>query len=251
VLTIVCDALEDEGIWHTLAFGTLLGAVRDGDLIAWDHDFDLFARPADRERIVELSEALEPETGVAIKYAYLPSEDLAVAPPGVERFNASALVVFERGEPIGDIYTYSLFEDGILRQYDLPNEIYWCPRNSFPAWFFEDRTRVGLGRETFWAPADPERWLAYVYGDDWRVPYRAAQRGGEERDGMTSLGDRIAPDLHGLVAACLAAGWDRSQYARADLPAWPRRLLGAGPGRWRGDTRGVEFETFEDLIRWR
>lgn len=250
VLTIVCDALEDEGIWHTLAFGTLLGAVRDGDLIAWDHDFDLFARPADRDRIVGLSDALEPETGITIKYAYLSTEDLAVAPAGIDRFNASALVVFERDEPIGDIYTYSLFADGVLRQYDLPQEIYWCPRNSFPAWFFEGRTRARLGGETFWAPADPERWLAHVYGNDWRVPYRAVQRGGAERAGTTSLGDRESPDLHALIAACERAGWDRGVYAGVGLPAWPRVVRGAGPGRWRGDPRGIEWERLEDLARW-
>lgn len=43
----VCDA---EGIWYTLAFGTVLGAVRHKGFIPWDSDADVVIRLADVDR---------------------------------------------------------------------------------------------------------------------------------------------------------------------------------------------------------
>lgn len=230
-LVAVTELLDRHGVWYALGFGTLLGAVRDGDLIPWDHDFDLFARPRDRQLIVELSEELEP-LGYAIKYAVLRAdENLAIAPDDLVSFNAAALVVLKDDKPIGDIYTPWLFEDGILRHFDFEREVWWCPRNSFPAWFVEDldpRRDVARvrGRE-YPTLRYAEQWLAHVYGDDFRVPWRCTQKGGPQREGYTAVGDRAAPDLGELVAWCERQGWDRAEYA--GLPAWPRSVRGLGP----------------------
>ncbi len=40
-LTEVLGVLRNAGITHWIACGTALGAMRDGDFIAWDHDIDL------------------------------------------------------------------------------------------------------------------------------------------------------------------------------------------------------------------
>lgn len=226
-LVVVADFFERHGIWYALGFGTLLGAVRDGDLIPWDHDFDLFARPIDRQRIVELSEELEP-LGYAIKYAVLPAEvNLAVAPEDLVSFNAAALVLMKGERPIGDIYTPWMFEDGMLRHFDFEREVWWCPRNSFPAWFVEERETARVRGREYPTLRYPEQWLAHVYGDDFRVPWRCTQKGGEAREGFTAVGDRASPDLEALIVWCELQGWDRSEYV--GLPEWPRRVMGLGP----------------------
>ncbi|HPF94567.1 MAG TPA: LicD family protein [Tenuifilaceae bacterium] len=50
VLFDVVDFLENEGIGYHLEGGTLLGLVRDGDLLPWDHDIDLSISVNDAER---------------------------------------------------------------------------------------------------------------------------------------------------------------------------------------------------------
>lgn len=55
----VCAAA---GIDYTLAYGTALGAVRDGDLIAWDPDADVWVASADHARLrAACAELLGPE----------------------------------------------------------------------------------------------------------------------------------------------------------------------------------------------
>ena len=46
--SLICDEL---GLKHWLAFGTLLGAVRHGDFIPWDDDFDVYMPRQDYEAL--------------------------------------------------------------------------------------------------------------------------------------------------------------------------------------------------------
>ncbi len=43
--------LEENGIWYSLACGSVLGAVREGGFIPWDRDIDFFVKIEDVEKI--------------------------------------------------------------------------------------------------------------------------------------------------------------------------------------------------------
>ena len=47
------DVCDENGIWYSLAFGTMLGAVREKNIIGWDTDVDVFVLHKDLERVRE------------------------------------------------------------------------------------------------------------------------------------------------------------------------------------------------------
>lgn len=229
---IIASALFDlqqlfarRGVWHSLTYGTLLGAVRGGDIIAWDYDFDLFIKPADLP-LIEDAMAAAPH-GLTVERAILDGDALAVNPDRIGAFWGSHLKCLKDGEAVGDLYAFSLFNDGVLRRFDLAQDAYWCPHSSFPHFFVEQLGHATIRGHRYPAPQHAEKFLAGVYGDDWRTPYRAVTQGGEGRAGTTTHGDRYEPKLAAEVAWCAAQGWDRSRYA-GELP-WPRPIRGAGP----------------------
>lgn len=225
-LAYLVHRLSQEGIWYSLAYGTLLGALRERDIIAWDYDFDLLIRPSELPRIFALGGRLA-EDGFSFRPTRHTASALALNPAGVTEFATAAIGVFHQGFKVGDLYAFSVFADGVMRRWDFERDVYWCPHSSFPAWFVEGEAKVELRGKTYSAVRSPEKWIAGIYGEDWRVPYRAAKQGGALRDGVTVHGDRYEPKLHAEIAWCEAQGWDRSVYANA--PAWPRLVGGAGP----------------------
>jgi len=60
-------SFEDKSIKYWLDEGTLLGVVRDGDLIEGDHDFDFSVEFADISNIIEICEILK-NKGYNVKY---------------------------------------------------------------------------------------------------------------------------------------------------------------------------------------
>lgn len=213
------------GIWHSLTYGTLLGAVRDGDIIPWDYDFDLFIKPAEVALIEDV--LADAPRGLTVERAVLDGGMLAVNPERMASFWGSHLKCSKDGEAIGDLYAFSLFNDGVLRRFDLAQDAYWCPHSSFPHYFVEQLGHASIRGERYPAPQQAEAFLAGVYGDDWRTPYRAQMQGGLAKAGTTTHGDRYEPKLAVEVAWCEARGWTRDKYA-AEL-AWPRPIRGAGP----------------------
>jgi hypothetical protein len=222
----VHSALERHEIWHCLIFGTLLGAVRDGDLIAWDHDLDLLIRPVDIPRVLALNEELASE-GLSFWTGRATGTQLAVNPGRLPWLDCGFLCIVAENGACGELYAPSLFADGILRLYDFEQEATFWPQNSFPSFVVSELATALVRGEPFPVPAMSEQLLEWQYGTDWRTPYRSVRDGGDPRDGSTSHGDLTHHDLAEQLAWCEANGWDRSIYL--GQPAWPRPLGGAGP----------------------
>ena len=206
------ERFVEHGIWHCLTYGTLLGAVRDGDLIPWDYDFDLMIRPCDVGRVLALTRA-SAARGIAFQPVQVPAGALAVNPLGLGPAWGGAVGVFADGDKIADLYAFTLFDDGVLRRFDVEQDVYWVPHSSVPHFFFERLESAAIRGRTFPIPQHAEVFLAGVYGEDWRTPYRAVRQGGAPRDGATDYGDRYEPKLAAEIAWCEAHGWNRSKYA--------------------------------------
>jgi SAM-dependent methyltransferase len=156
----VLAALEEAGTQGFLAYGTLLGAVREGALIGHDSDADLgylspYSHPVDviresfalQRRVAELGFETYRYSGFAFRV------DVAEA-DGSKR----GLDVFGGfiAEPVGD----------------KPAMLYLMGEIGAPfrrEWIYPLTTATLEGR-TFPVPADSERLLVATYGPSWRVP---------------------------------------------------------------------------------
>jgi SAM-dependent methyltransferase len=191
----VIEVVAECGIEAFLAYGTLLGAVRDGKLIGHDSDADLgyvsrHEEPADV--VIEsfgLQRALEARGYQVVRYS-------------------GAAIKVDVVEPDGAVRGLDLF-GGFMRegQLHLLGEI----RTPFrPEWIFP-LTEATLEGHPFPVPAEPERLLVATYGESWRVPDPAFHF-----ETPTSTSRRLN-------------GWFRG--TRVGRPTWDRLYLSGDFGR--------------------
>lgn len=51
ILEFIDKTLTEKGLWYSVAYGTLLGAVRENGFIPWDMDVDVFIKLPERETV--------------------------------------------------------------------------------------------------------------------------------------------------------------------------------------------------------
>jgi hypothetical protein len=156
----VLGAIKDAGVEAFLAYGTLLGAVREGALIGHDSDADLgyvsrHSHPVDviresfrlQRRLVELGYDTYRYSGIAFKVDVVESDGFR---RGLDVFGGFI------AEPVGDAppMLYLMGEIGSPFELD---------------WIYPLGTATLEGR-TLAVPARPEKLLEATYGPGWRVP---------------------------------------------------------------------------------
>lgn len=112
---------EKNGVLYQLAYGSLLGAIRDGGQIPWDYDIDVFVPYSEKDKLIE---ALMKDLNEKF-YFYCPEVDkkcrhfmMRLAPKG---YNTSALhvdVFYVIGAP-DDAKSQKLFSKEVLNCFNL------------------------------------------------------------------------------------------------------------------------------------
>jgi SAM-dependent methyltransferase len=150
----VLGALRKTGVEAFLAYGTLLGAVRDGRLIGHDSDADLGYVSEHTEPVDVMRESFRMQR-VLVELGYR-----------VTRYSGAAfkLDVIESDGTVRGLDVFGgFFRDGRLH---LMGEI----RTPFRREWIFPLGETTLEGHRFPAPADTDRMLTATYGKSWRVP---------------------------------------------------------------------------------
>jgi len=154
------DVLERHDIPYWLEDGTLLGIVRDGDLIPWDHDADLSIPGEYAERVAKL------------RARWLPRYVLA-AKRTTHRWLPGGLSSLEVHRPI-DLLRRVNFHIDLLAKYRVGDRYRWIDSKALKhgdhKWYDRIETIEWRGRKVR-IPADPEDYLEMRY-PGWRTPVK-------------------------------------------------------------------------------
>ncbi|WP_344151338.1 class I SAM-dependent methyltransferase [Nocardioides koreensis] len=263
----VLTALEQSGVEPFIAYGTLLGAVRDGELIGHDSDADLgyvsaHDHPADvilesfrlQRTLVEQGFAVTRYSGIAFKVLVEESDG---ARRGLDVFGG-------------------FMRDGMLY---LMGEVGHPFR---PEWV-RPRSQVTLEGRSFPAPAAPEHLLEAMYGPTWQVPdpaykfetprstvrrlngwFRGTRVGREQvwdkfysrgpqavgKDGPSAFVRWVResePDMRTAVDVGCGVGRDATWLARGDVNAWGLDFVGRA---FRKQARRVARQNLPARFLW-
>lgn len=137
------DILESYCVRYGIIYGTLLGAVRDGDFIEWDEDIDLYVLGEDRSQLLAALFSLRESKFEVVRY----EQDL--------------LTIIRDNEYI-DFYIFNS-RFGFSR--------HASGQKINKRYFIMPEHILFLGR-SFPALHDSERFLRLAYGKDWKTPQR-------------------------------------------------------------------------------
>lgn len=206
MLAALDRVLDAKGLTHHVSAGTLLGLVRDGDILPWTGDMDMYlpeaafgAAPAalrsDEEFAANYALGAWNHPGVNFgtqKYSVCLREGAPLArawPPGAA--NATAPVEHGVAPLFGDLFLEREYEDGAVGNGG------GC---RYPRHWMYPRTRLrfaGRAQET-WGVANAPEVLAATYGPDYMTPPERRAKYGAEGGNICKRypkGHRLLPTL--------------------------------------------------------
>lgn len=143
-LLLLKNILDQNNVLFLLAYGTLLGAVREHDFISHDEDIDLIMMKKDMPKFLSLLFVLR-ENGFAIA-----------------RYESRGfLSIIRKGEYI-DFY---FFDD-----YPKNPKLSYCCMDIYPKALLEDTAPIEFQGVMFQAPRDYIKYLEFNYGKSWHTP---------------------------------------------------------------------------------
>jgi len=175
-LKYIHTILEKNSISHWLMYGTLLGSIRNRDIIPYDYDFDFGIFYDDVEKILSIKQEnpsyeIKKTSGTLYSLSSKFKKSLT-------KWRVSLKVNY-KDNPVGDLYIYHLSKDGYYRRYDPKEKILFWPKSIFPK-IFLDKFEYSFIRDLkLPVPFKSVCLLEYFYGPMWVIPIKASSQNGE------------------------------------------------------------------------
>lgn len=146
LLNTLSQVFANNGITFMLAYGTLLGAVREHDFIGHDADMDTMIWAKDMQKGLDIAPVLE-KYGIKLECYVLPW----IMTYSYKGVSCDIDMIYEAPKPFNK--RYCLIESQYIQRD-----------------FFEHTKTMDFQGRQHIVPANPEKLLAYHYGKTWRVP---------------------------------------------------------------------------------
>ncbi len=168
LLEKIADLLEKDGNEYWLDGGTLLGAVRDGKLIPWDHDLDLGLKYKSDEQIRNLVKSLKKKFYVRVLPFSRKNHIWQLGKYRVLKVYPRKFR-FGRGRLCADIF---IFYEGTLEKTREPVYKYgvWDQNAVHDHHVLERLSSLTFYGRKYSVPGEPEEFLEAKYGKDWQTP---------------------------------------------------------------------------------
>lgn len=160
--------LKSYNIKYWIVDATLLGAVRDNNIVPNDIDIDIAANIEDTEDILALNNIIKYD-GYRIEKIHAENARIMNWRNKLGTVWLVTLKIYFLNKPVGDIHLYQKFDDGFMRRFDKESNTYYWPPATYPAWFTDELISVRIRDILVPAPRDPEILLEYFYGKNWKV----------------------------------------------------------------------------------
>jgi len=142
-LIMLCTFFESKGLFFGVIYGTLLGLYRDGALIPWDEDTDMFILEKDKKILMNSLFDLR-----ALGFELVRKD--------------GGLLSFSRMDEYTDIYIFSKKRTGG----------YSCNFMFLQDLYFDGNAFLYIGDYTIPTVNHIESFLTNAYGPDWMVPIK-------------------------------------------------------------------------------
>lgn len=157
-LKTIDELFNKHDIYYTIAYGTLLGAIRHWGMIPWDDDADINVLRKDFNKIVSLKDEFK-KRGLILEVEW----------------KLIKIYFNDKKFPFIDLFINEEEDGKIVRCHDdynnrcnkLPKEAeWWWKWLNYPANWILERKRYKFDDLELWGPKEGEKVLKYWYGDN-------------------------------------------------------------------------------------
>ncbi|MBC8175144.1 MAG: LicD family protein [Candidatus Marinimicrobia bacterium] len=164
LLSDTVSILEKNGIKYWLDFGTLLGVIRDKELIAWDHDVDICISGKDVEKFLAIKKKFPIRYRISMRYDHTGRLPGTLRLIKIKYWHRKYLMLFKFQEIYLDIFI----------KYRVGDYYYWISTHTpkrVKAEYHEDLDTIYWDNRNYAIPSNVDQYLTDTFGD-WRTPVK-------------------------------------------------------------------------------
>lgn len=217
-LSFVTDFLNELKIKHWIMYGTLLGCVRESNIIEYDYDFDIGIFYEDKDIVFKEFNNLE-KYGYNLEYAKGCLYNINNIKNTIFGWRVSYKICYNN-LAVGDIYIYKKCEDNYIRRFCPEENILFWPNTLLPYVFFETLDRKFIRDKLFFTPNNAELLVYHWYGPLWKIPIKASSQNGSNHEDYDYYGNYKFSSIKFLIDKLNEINEKEKKHDKLEVPKY-------------------------------